>query len=174
MQHDINHLSVPRLVAIFAEAVRDVFETMIHVKIRFSNPSIKQDFGTAYKTCGIIELNGDLSGSVVVSFSTEAAVKSIECFCGMHFEPGTPAFTDAIGELTNLIVGSAKRHLGGATNISLPSVSVSDGCTVAVNGKQPCVVLPCSSPFGEFTIEARIQPRTSPIFKEQHHEMPLG
>jgi chemotaxis protein CheX len=78
----------------------------------------------------------------------------------MDIDPGTADFADAIGELANMVAGSAKSDLGVIANISLPSVIIGHGHTIARLSGVPCVVIPCRTAVGEFAVEVNIKTAT--------------
>lgn len=147
----------PKLIVPFVNSVRQVFTKMVGVTTTISGVQIKGTPGPTYDVSGIIGFSGEVTGSVVVSFQKEAAVKLANALAGMEIEFGTPDFSDAIGELANMIAGSAKKDLGGPANISIPSVIIGSGHTVARLSDVPCVVIPCTTAVGDFAVEVCIK-----------------
>jgi chemotaxis protein CheX len=145
------------LIVPFMNAVRQVFEKMVRIEATVQAPRLKERGERGYSVCGIIGISGEVTGSVVVSFSDSAAVKLVEAFAGMSLEPSSADFADAIGELANMIAGSAKQHLGGRASISVPNVVMGRGYTVAAPSGVPCVVIPCTSVHGDFAVEVSIK-----------------
>ena len=74
-------------------------------------------------------------------------------------EQESPQFADAVGELANMIAGSAKSKLGFNANISVPSVVMGDHCHIATLSDMPCIVIPCTSALGDFAVEVCIKPK---------------
>ena len=141
----------------FMNATRDVFQKMAGVTTSIGKPYLKTDANAGYEVCGIIGFSGQITGSVVVSFSDTAAEKLVEAFAGVKLALTDPDFADAIGELANMIAGSAKKHLGAVANISTPSVVIGKGYIVATNRHIPCLVIPCGSPCGDFAVEVSVK-----------------
>jgi chemotaxis protein CheX len=75
----------------------------------------------------------------------------------MELEPGTADFTDAVGELANMIAGGAKKHLGNAASITVPSVIIGKGHQIARLSDVPCLVIPCTTAAGDFAVEINIK-----------------
>lgn len=146
-----------KLITPFMTAVRDVFQKMAGVSTTIGKPYLKTDASAAYQVCGIIGFSGQITGSVVVSFSDAAAEKLVEAFAGVAMKRTDPDFADAVGELANMIAGSAKKSLGGLASISVPSVVIGSGYTIAITHSVPCLVIPCGSPFGDFSVEVSIK-----------------
>ena len=141
----------------FMNATRDVFQKMAGVATTIGKPYLKSDANAGYAVCGIIGFSGQITGSVVVSFSDTAAEKLVEAFAGVKLALTDPDFADAVGELANMIAGSAKKHLGAVANISTPSVVIGKGYIIANNRQIPCLVIPCGSPFGDFAVEVSVK-----------------
>jgi chemotaxis protein CheX len=147
-----------RFIMPFMVATRDVFQKMAGVATTIGKPHLKGDSNqSTCEVCGIIGFSGQITGSVVISFSNQAALNLVEAFAGVKFAITDPDFADAIGELANMIAGSAKKDLGALASISIPSVVIGKGCTVALTRSAPCLVIPCSSPLGNFAVEVSIK-----------------
>jgi chemotaxis protein CheX len=142
-----------KLILPFMNSVREVFKKMAGVETTVERPHLKTQKGSQYEVCGIIGFSGQISGSVMVAFSDSAAIKLVEAFAGVRLERDHPDFSDAIGELANMIAGSAKQHLAEVASISVPSVVIGKGYSISNLSNVPCLVIPCKSPFGDFAIE---------------------
>jgi chemotaxis protein CheX len=149
-----------KLIAPFVESVRTVLRTMVNVETTVQKPYLKTSAGQ-YNVFGIIGFSGDLTGNVTVSFTRSSAAKLVEAFTGSSIEPDSPHFADAIGELANMIAGSAKSKLGLDARITVPSVVMGDSCHMATLTGMPCVVIPCTSALGDFAIEVAIKQNKS-------------
>ncbi len=148
----------PELIVHFANSVRTVLATMLGgTQATFGKPTIKAVPEISYDVSAIIGFSGEVVGSMVVSFRTDAATKLVEKFAGMPIAPGTPDFADAIGELANMFAGNAKKDLGANASISCPNVIVGPGHTIARLQDVPCVIIPVQTPLGEFAVEVCIK-----------------
>jgi chemotaxis protein CheX len=152
----------PKLIVPFVNSVRQVFSTMVSVPTTVKPPHLKANPGPSYDVSGIIGFSGEVVGSVVVSFERSAAIKLVAAFAGMEIAPESPDFADAIGELANMIAGSAKKDLGATASISVPSVIIGAGHTVARLSDVPCVVIPCTTPVGNFAVEVNVRTSAKP------------
>jgi chemotaxis protein CheX len=146
-----------KLVTPFLNSVRSVFSTMASVQITVERPFLKTDPNSAHDVSSIIGFSGQIVGSVTLSFETAVATKLVAAFAGSEMEPGTPDFADAVGELANMVSGAAKKDLGANASITVPSVVVGKAHTIAIHKDIPCVVIPCKSPAGSFTVEVNIK-----------------
>lgn len=147
----------PKLIVPFVDAIRGVFTTMVGVPTTVERPHVKTAPAPTYDVSSIIGFSGDVVGSVVVSFQQSAAEKLATAFAGAPIDPHTPDFADALGELANMIAGSAKKHLGNMASITVPSVVIGTGHTIARLSDVPCVVIPCKTEVGDFAVEVSIK-----------------
>lgn len=147
----------PKLIVPFINSVRNVFSTMVNVPTEVDRPCVKGTSGPSYDVSSIIGFSGDIVGSVVVSFQLQAAKKLVAAFAQMELDENTPDFADALGELANMIAGSAKKDLGVVASISTPSVIVGAGHHIARLTDVPCLVIPCRTPVGDFAVEISIK-----------------
>lgn len=147
----------PKLIVPFVNSVREVFTKMVNVATTVAGVQIKGNPAPTYDVSGIIGFSGEVTGSVVVSFQKEAAIRLVNALAGMDIEFGTPDFADAIGELANMIAGSAKKDLGAPANISVPNVIIGGGHVIARLRDVPCIVIPCKTPVGDFAVEVNIK-----------------
>src|SRR3954466_13194080 len=112
----------PKLVAPFLNSVRSVFGTMANVEVTIDRPYVKTDDTTTFDVSGIIGFSGAVVGSVTLSFGADAARKLVAAFAGAALDPASPDFADAVGELANMVAGSAKTSLGPGASITVPTV----------------------------------------------------
>jgi chemotaxis protein CheX len=147
-----------KLIMPFVHSTMNVFTTMVHVKPEISKPRLKDDAETTYDVSGVIDFSGDVIGSVVVSFELETARKLVNALVGSEIDPSSADFVDAIGELANMIAGNAKKDLGCAANIAIPTVIIGKARLIGRLTGVPCVVIPCHTSVGDFAVEVNIKP----------------
>lgn len=152
----------PKLIVPFVDAIRGVFSTMVGVPTTVERPHVKTAPAPTYDVSSIIGFSGDVVGSVVVSFQMHAAEKLATAFAGSPIDPKSPDFADALGELANMVAGSAKKHLGALASITVPSVVIGSGHTIARLSDVPCVVIPCKTAAGDFAVEVSIKQVKAP------------
>ena len=146
-----------KLIVPFVNSVRSVFSTMVRVQTTVQRPYLKTDTSVPRDISSIIGFSGEVVGSVVVSLDAEAARKLVTAFAGVPIEIDSPDFADAIGELSNMIAGGAKKDLGGMASITVPTVIIGRGHTVARLSDVPCICIPCVTPEGDFVVEVNIK-----------------
>ena len=70
---------------------------------------------------------------------------------------------DAVGELTNMISGDARRKLeqyGYAIRAAIPSVISGKNHIIKKFFEGPCIALPFTTSNGEFTVEIAVKTKT--------------
>ena len=147
----------PKLIVPFVQSVRSVFQTMVNIETTVERPHVKCDPCPSYDVSGIIGFHGDVVGNVVISLQIEAAQKLVAAFAGMEIPPNSPDFVDAVGELANMIAGGAKKNLGNAASITVPSVIIGKGHQIARLSDVPCLIIPCKTAVGNFAVEVNIK-----------------
>ena len=134
----------------FINATLNVVTTMAFVKATAGSPHLNKSNVTTDDLTGLIGLAGsNVVGSVIISFSEKAILQIVSNMLGETFETMTPDVSDAVGEITNMIVGGAKRMLadkGFKFNLALPTIIKGKGVTLQLKTRGPRVVVP-------FTIE---------------------
>lgn len=85
-----------KLILPFMAAVKDVFQKMAGVKTTIGKPFLKTEAGPSDEVCGIIGFSGEITGSMVLSFSDAAAEKLVEAFAGVCMKRTDPDFADEV------------------------------------------------------------------------------
>lgn len=145
------------MVVHFVSAVREVFSTMLSTPVHVGTPHHKNTPSPSYDVSAIIGISGQVVGSMVLSFELAIAAKIVAALSGAPVPPDSADFPDAVGEIANMIAGSAKKNFGAAASISIPSIVMGSGHTLARLHDQPCIVIPCNSDFGRFVIEVSVK-----------------
>jgi chemotaxis protein CheX len=149
----------PALITPFIASIKNVFSTMLKLDVKIGEPRIKSDPCPSYDVSGIIGISGDVVGSVVFSLPLPVAAATASRFLNSTISVDSPDLSDAIGEIVNMITGSAKSMFGGSrrASISCPSVVVGKNHMIAPNKDMPTVVIPFTTECGELTIEVSIR-----------------
>jgi len=147
----------PKLVKCFVRSTQNVLSTMAGFESNIGKPTLKKHPQPTYDISGIVGFSGEVAGSVVVSFLKDTAIELVAAFSGEKLQPDHEDFADAIGELCNMIAGNAKKNFGLKAQISIPSVIIGPGHTVARLRGVPCIIIPCTCAAGEFAVEVNIK-----------------
>jgi len=148
----------PAFVEAFTYAISNFFETMIQTTVEIEPPSVTTPEQQNFDVSGIIGLSGDVQGSVVVSFPIATAENVVTRFAGMPIAQSDEDFTDAIGEVTNMIAGGAKSNFPSCSvSISCPSVVVGHGHKVFRKHDLPVVEFRCGTELGAFAVQVTLK-----------------
>ncbi len=146
----------------FLTSTINVISTMAFVKLEAGSPYINRNNMTSGTVTGVIGLAGsNVLGSVIISFKAPAILEIVSNMLGEEFQEITPDVEDAVGEITNMIVGGAKRVLaekGFKFNLAIPTIIKGTDVTLNLKTRGPRVVIPFKLESGkEFTVEACIE-----------------
>ncbi len=143
----------------FIDSTRSVLDTMLQMKTEFGKPEMRASIPSAnHDVSGIISMSGDVIGSVVLGFPMDSAVKMVAKFVGMEMAPDSEDFSDAIGELVNMISGGAKAKFEGkSVSIGCPSIVIGSGHIVQSPKDSMCIAIPFSCESGRFEVEVSIK-----------------
>lgn len=140
----------------FIESTRSIIETVAAIKVELDKPlKIKKNNATGYDVSGIIGLTGKAVGSISLSFPKKTALKIVSDFTGEEVIGIDNDTIDAIGELTNMIAGRAKKIFAEKDirmKISLPTVILGKGHTINTKKNIPGIEIPFKSEDGNFAI----------------------
>lgn len=143
-----------RFVNAFVGAIGQVFETMVKTPVTVGKPAPQQDRMVSADATGVIELSGDAKGCVALSFPGEVACTAVSRFSGTELTLEHPDLTDAIGELANMVAGTARKDFADChVTISPARVIVGAGHPVSRMQTGPFLCIPCEAEFGAFRIE---------------------
>ncbi|HSW47299.1 MAG TPA: chemotaxis protein CheX [Phycisphaerae bacterium] len=147
-----------RFVRPFVAAIHTVFKTMLNTEVQIGTPHATIESGNRADVSSVIGFSGQATGCVVLSFPSEVACKVASAFASIPLDEKHPDFSDAIGELANMVAGNAKKDFSGMqVNISLPNVIVGKDHIVTRSRMFPRVVFPCSCDLGDFEIKVAVK-----------------
>ena len=150
----------PTFITPFIKSISNVFSTMLQLPVQVGEPTIKNDDTASFDVSGIIGMSGEVVGSVVLSFPTEAAERIVSLFTGEESNVDAEDFSDAVGELVNMIAGGAKgMFTGREVSISCPNVVIGANHKVSRPSEVPCVGIPRETDCGELVVEIAVQDR---------------
>ena len=141
----------------FIDAVVNVLKTMAQTDARTGKPTIKKSKTSKGDVTGLIGLAGEQAkGSIAVSFSASCILKVVSNMLMEEFTEITDEVTDAVGEITNMVSGGAKKTLSEKNikfNMAIPSVIVGEGHSITHMTSGPVITLPFETDHGPFFIE---------------------
>ena len=141
----------------FLDAAVNVISTMAMLQPEAGKPFLKKDKTASGDISGIIGLTGDMKGAIVLSFSTGAACKIVGSMLGEEYTELNADISDAVGELTNMISGDARRRLaemGNNFEAGIPTIIKGKGHEIESITKGPVVAIPFDIDGNKFVVEA--------------------
>ncbi len=146
------------IVLSFIRSTKDIFDTMLQLEVSPGTPSVKSTNKASHDISGIIGFAGEVEGTAVLSFPKATAYRVCDLFTGSDCSESEEDLCDAIGELTNMIAGSAKAQFEGKeVSISCPSVIIGADHVVHSKKGTVCISIPFSSDCGDFAVEFAVK-----------------
>ena len=138
----------------FLSSTIGVFQTMLQCPLTRGQPFLKGTAQPQYEVSGVIGLSGTAKGTVVLSLCREAALMATEAMLGTRPDSINADVRDAVGELANMIAGSAKAKLDQfALSVSLPSVITGKGHCIEFPRSVTPICIPFDCAWGEVAVE---------------------
>jgi chemotaxis protein CheX len=144
----------------FLEATVAVLKTMAFIDIQAGQPFIKKGTISRGDISGVVGMTGETEGSLSLTFSKDCICHIVSTMFGENFSEITEEVKDAVGELTNMISGDARRRLeanGILLSGALPSVISGPGHEIRHVTKEPIISIPFQTGKGDFNIEICIK-----------------
>jgi len=144
------------LVNPFISATVKVLETMASTKVNPGKPFLKKDKIARGDVTGIIGITGEANGTISVTFDEGSILGIVSKMFGEELKEMNAEISDAVGELTNMISGQARRKLeenGREFQAAIPSVVTGKDHEINHITSGPIVAIPFTTDGGKFTIE---------------------
>jgi chemotaxis protein CheX len=129
----------------FVVAAQTVFKTMLSIELALGKPTLKEAKTTSGDITGIMSMVGDRKGTIAISFREKGALFVFNSLMGDSAEALSPEVVDAIGELTNIISGQARKEFestGVNLKASIPMVVVGKPYETNFITKHPIISMP--------------------------------
>ena len=144
------------LVNPFINATINVLETMAFIEVTAGKPYLKTDLVAIGDITGLMGLTGVANGTVAVTFQSECILAVVSNMFGEKRDEINSEIIDAVGELTNMISGQARRELeeiGRSFKAAIPSVVSGPKHSITHYTDGPRIAIPFYTSSGDFTIE---------------------
>jgi chemotaxis protein CheX len=145
-----------KLINPFINATINVLETMAFVNVTAGNPYVKKDNVAVGDVTGVLGLTGVANGTISVTFEEKCILTVVSNMFGETMTELNTEIADAVGELTNMISGQARRELeevGKVFKAAIPSVITGRNHSITHYTDGPKIAIPFSTENGDFTIE---------------------
>lgn len=146
---NLNPLFDKAVVNAFIDGVMKTLETMANTKVITGKPFIESNVQMKGDIAGMLGMVAHpLKGTLVLAFPKQAICLIYQNMLGEETKELTNEVADSVGELTNMIYGSAKTTLnqsGLKLEMAIPTVIKGD-FTIQVRDKSPALVVPFELP----------------------------
>ncbi len=133
---------------------------MAFVKPEAGKAYLKKDEVAQGDVSGVIGFTGETNGTVSVTFDEICILKIVSNMFGEEMTELNNEIADAVGELTNMISGQARKELAEIGKVfqgAIPSVITGKNHKLVVMTKGPKIAIPFKTDFGSFTIEVSLE-----------------
>jgi chemotaxis protein CheX len=144
------------LINPFINATINVLETMAFMEVTAGKPFLKIDNVAIGDITGLMGLTGIANGTVAVTFQSGCILAIVSNMFGEEMSEINNEIIDAVGELTNMISGQARRELeevGRSFKAAIPSVVAGPKHSITHYTNGPKIAIPFTTENGDFTIE---------------------
>lgn len=148
------------IINAFADSAINVIKTMAFVDAAAGGAYPKQGRVAQGDVSGIIGFTGSVVGSFAVSFSEKCILKIASNMLNEEFPKITKDIEDAVGELTNIISGDARKRLHNerlTIAASLPTVVSGKDHTIEHVLGTSSIVIPFTTADGPFAIDVCVK-----------------
>ncbi len=142
------------------KATLSVLKTMASVSSQAGKPYLKRDDVACGDVTGVVGMTGEATGTIAVTFDEGSILKIVSNLFGEEINDLNSDVTDAVGELTNMISGQARRELeeaGRLFNGAIPSVISGKNHRISHITRGPIIAIPFQTEAGRFTLEVCLE-----------------
>ena len=145
-----------RFINAFLDGTISVLKTMAFVEPKPGKPYLKKDSLASGDVSGIIGLTGSATGSMALSFSEGSILKIVSNMLGEEIKEINGDITDAVGEITNMVSGSARKELetlGLNILAAIPTVVSGKSHSIKHVLGGPSIIIPFEIEEGPFVVD---------------------
>ncbi len=143
----------------FIEGTLYILDTTASLKVRPDPPFLKKSTTAQGDVSGILEMTGDISGSVAVTFTEKCILGIVSAMFGEEITKMDEEINDAVGEIGNMISGrvtTKMTEMGKTVQIKLHEVKAGKGHTIdhlSPDKEKKVLALPFRTTKGNMLIE---------------------
>lgn len=145
-----------RFINPFLEGTVSVLKTMAMIDPKAGKPYLKRGKEAAGDISGIIGMTGSAKGSLALSFSDSCILKIVSNMLGEDYSEINNDVRDAVGEITNMISGVARKNLeaqGFNIAAAIPTVVCGENHAIIHVLGGPSIVIPFETEDGPFCVD---------------------
>jgi len=140
----------------FLEGTIEVLKTMAFIEPRPGKPYLKTGNNAQGDITGIIGLTGEVKGSLALTFTEKCILKIVSNMLGEDLKKIDHEIKDAVGEITNMISGVARKKLealGTTVTAAIPTVVSGKGHSITHVLGGPSLIIPFETDSGSFVVD---------------------
>jgi chemotaxis protein CheX len=149
-----------KILTPFINATVSVMSTMAQTVPCAGAPYQKEGKKSWGSVTGLIGLMGtNITGNMVLSFEDATIIDIVNKMLMEQFSAINQEISDAVGEITNMVAGGAKRELsdfGYSISMATPMVIVGKDIQLTQLSSDPVFVVPFQTNSGRFVLETNI------------------
>jgi chemotaxis protein CheX len=135
-------------------ATRTVFETMMDCTPVRTELVLKENMSPTFEVSAVIGVTGKAAGTIVLSLARCTALEVLNRMIGTEAEEINTEVCDAVGELTNMIAGTAKAKLEQfELSISIPNIISGKDHSIHYPSNVTPICIVFDSEIGPFAVE---------------------
>lgn len=145
-----------KLINPFLSAAMHVLKTMAGAEVSPGKPFLKKDTQATGDVSAIIGITGVASGSMALVFTEKCILGIVSNLLGEKFAEMNAEVGDAVGELTNMICGDARRRLaeqGFSLQAGIPTIVAGKNHHIMHVADGPRLAVPFETAHGDFMVE---------------------
>jgi chemotaxis protein CheX len=154
-----------RIVECICSATKDVFSTMLGLEIQSGEPRWESSQPSPVNgVVGLIGLAGSWTGAGCISFSSEFACTISAKLLMAEYHSVNEDVLDAVGEITNMIVGNFKlfaEDVLGPLGLSIPTVIFGHNFTARSMNTGEWIVVPFTCEAAQLEVRVCLAPTPS-------------
>jgi len=150
-------MPMKKYISPFLEATLEVLSTMANTTARPGKPSRRDSQPADGEISAVIDMMGGTNGSVSITFSEECIIQLVNNMLEESYTAMNDQVNDAVGELVNMIAGSARKRLeanGFIFTAGIPRCITGPGHTITHSVDGSVIVIPFKTKNGLFYVEA--------------------
>lgn len=138
----------------FVASTINVLKTMCSLDVKRGQIYLQRADATHSGLSGVIGLTGKAKGAASLNIGDQTAIRITERFLGTEIDAVNADVVDCVGELVNMVAGSAKVQLQEyQLSISLPSIIRGNDHIIQFPSQVSPVAIPFTSEVGDLLIQ---------------------
>jgi chemotaxis protein CheX len=140
----------------FLEGTVSVLQTMAFINPRAGKPYLKREGRAKGDISAIIGITGSVVGSLALSFSEKCIIRIVSNMLGEEITGMNGDVNDAVGEITNMVSGVARRKLeqeGMILKAAIPTVVTGRSHSISHVLGGPSIIIPFETDDGPFVVD---------------------